>query len=441
MKISSKYRAGALCAAASTLALSAGAFSFPRNASGAEASSKSSVLGEVIVTAQKRSENLQMVPIAVTALTAKLRDQSGIVSAQQQMNFTPGVTYDPSTDHLDIRGVGKVTTYIGTDPGVAIYQDGFYSGGNGYGNGYSPLNATSLETERTEILRGPQGTLYGRNSIGGAVNVISRRPDKAFSAEARASWNDYAGQTVEGRISGTVTDWLRLSAYAEENDQKHGYFTDVAPHTAPATANFPAATCDNLNFAAVVPLKCSDFKGSPGFDGIHHGWLTDLQASFDIGPNFDGWVKAVFSNEYSRPNNQTAITPWNPIALTVPSVFYGFQGSQNPGIYNNRVFTANVGNSQTFDNKQFITNDTWHGSGFDVKFIGGYWKTDTQYTEDGDAVPIPKSGVYEPTLGALSGWPGQGGGLSVPPTERHGRRREQSPNLYSRPFRSLEHRA
>src|SRR4029077_17837118 len=118
-----------LFAAASTLALGAGALALPISASAAEAASSSGTsLSEVVVTAQKRSENLQKIPVAVTAFTAQVRDKSGIVTAQQQMNFTPGVTYDPSTDHLDIRGVGRVTSYIGTDPGVAVYQDGYYVG-------------------------------------------------------------------------------------------------------------------------------------------------------------------------------------------------------------------------------------------------------------------------------------------------------------------------
>ena len=103
MDISSRFRARALCAAASTLAFGAGAYALPTIALAQAANGeRGTALGEVIVTAQKRSENLQKVPVAITAFTAQMRDKSGIVSAQQQMNFTPGVTYDPSTDHLDL---------------------------------------------------------------------------------------------------------------------------------------------------------------------------------------------------------------------------------------------------------------------------------------------------------------------------------------------------
>ena len=374
MPISSKARARALCAAVSTIALGAGAFATPTLAAAPASSSNATSLGEVVVTAQKRSENLQSVPVAITAFTAKQRDMSGIVSAQQQMNFTPGVTYDPSTDHLDIRGVGRVTTYIGTDPGVAVYQDGFYVGTA------SALNQTTLELERVEVLRGPQGTLYGRNSIGGAVNAIARRPDNEFNGEIRASVNDYVGHTVEARVSGPVTDWLKLSAYFQQNDQEHNYFTNVPPHTAaaapptpahnglPALPAYPEATCQNLNFASVQPLTCQQFKGNKGYGGPGRGWVADLQASYAPTPNFDGWVRAYFAWQYSQDfNNNGITTPWDPIPLTVPSVFYGFQGIQQPGLYRSRDITANLPFYGISSVQQFITQDTWHGPGFDVE--------------------------------------------------------------------------
>jgi iron complex outermembrane receptor protein len=396
-----------LYAAASAIAIGVGALALPASAFAQEKkASESTTLGEVVVTAQKRSENLQKIPVAVTAFTSQVRDRSGINTAQQILNFTPGVTYDPSTDHLDVRGVGRVTTYIGTDPGVAVYQDGFYVGTP------SQLTQSTLLQQRVEILRGPQGTLYGRNSIGGAVNSISRRPDNEFTGEIRAGWNDYVGQTVEGRVSGPVTDWLKLSVYAQQWSQDHSYYTNVPPHTAastnstpadplngkPALPAFPAATCDSLNYASVQPLTCNSFRGEPGWGGSGRGWTADFQASYEFGPNFDGWLKVNFSNQNTNDQGAAGITPWNPINLTAPSVFYGFQGSQDPGIYNQRNFTANRPNVDPQATKQIITQDTWHGSGFDVKFTGGWWDHTSRFSEDGDAVPIPSSGIYSPTF-------------------------------------------
>jgi outer membrane receptor protein involved in Fe transport len=410
MPVSSKNRARAFYAAASTLALGAGALALPVSAFAQNAPKNGGTsLSEVVVTAQKRSENLQKIPVAVTAFTAQVRDKSGLVSAQQQMNFTPGVTYDPSTDHLDIRGVGRVTTYIGTDPGVAVYQDGFYVGTP------SVLNATTLELERTEVLRGPQGTLYGRNSIGGAVNAISRRPDDEYTGDVRVQYNDWQGNMVEARVSGPVTDWLKLSAYVQENSQTKNYFHNVPPHTAPSAPStpaqnglpalpaYPAATCDSLNFASVQPLTCQSFKNSQGYGGPGHGWVADFQATFTPNSSFDAWVRAYFSWQYSQTYNEDGITtPWDPIPLTVPSVFYGFQGRQQPGLYDPRAMTGNYPFYGIYTQKMFITQDTWHASGFDVKLIAGYWKNNLNYIEDGDAVPDPVSGIYVPTYTGLN---------------------------------------
>ena len=406
----------ALCAAASTITLITSLGSLPQAARAAEAasdnqsSSGGTTIGEVVVTAQKREENLQSVPVAITAFTASERDRAGITSAQDQMNFTPGVTYDPQSDHLDVRGVGKVTTYIGTDPGVAVYTDGFYVGSA------SNLNTTTLETERVEVLRGPQGTLYGRNSIGGAVNQISRRPDNEFTGEIRATANDYLGETIEARISGPVTDWLKLSGYFEGNDQAHGYMKVVPPATAPAapakpasstspaTPAYPAATCQSLNFASVEPMTCSEFSNEPGTGGIGNGLIADFQASFKIGSSFDGWVDAHLTRQFSRPGETGVTTQWDPIALSVPSVFYGFQGIQQPGLYGPRNITGGpIPTTDYYDSKKLVTNDTWHGPGFDVKFIGGYWDYTDDYIQNGSAVPDPVSGVYEPTYAALNG--------------------------------------
>ena len=414
MRTSEKSRA--LCAA-STLALITSLVSLPqavRAADAADTAKESSggatTIGEIIVTAQKREQNLQTVPVAITAFTAAERDRAGIVSAQSQMNFTPGVTYDPQSDHLDIRGVGKVTTYIGTDPGVAVYTDGFYVGSA------NQLNTSTLETERVEVLRGPQGTLYGRNSIGGAVNQISRRPDNEFTGEIRASANNWNGYNIEARVSGPITDWLKASAYFEGNDQTGSYFHSVAPHTAPAapampgdstrpaTPAYPAATCDSLNFATVQPMTCGSFNNPfPGTGGVGNGWIGSFQAAYNPSPKFDGWVNARFTNQFSRPDSASITTPWNPIALTVPSVFYGFQGIQQPGLYNPFDTTRNIPTTDYYDSRKFVTQDTYHAPGFDVRFVGGYWDYKDKFIQDGDAVPDPVSGVYEPTYAALNG--------------------------------------
>src|SRR5205085_5545598 len=134
--------------------------------------------------AEKREQALQDVPVAVSAYTAKQRDIVGMTGIQDFVNFTPGMNYS-GTDRVSLRGAGRNTFYVGNDPGVAAYSDGFYSASS------SELFKSPLFVERTEILRGPQGTLYGRNAMGGALNTISKPPAHELGGERRASYANY----------------------------------------------------------------------------------------------------------------------------------------------------------------------------------------------------------------------------------------------------------
>ncbi len=84
-------------------------------------------------------------------------------------------------------------------------------------------------------------------------------------------------------------------------------------------------------------------------------------------------------------------------------MFYGFQGIQQPGLYDARVTTRNIPTTDYYDSQKFVTQDNYHAKGFDVRFVGGYWDYKDKFIQDGDAVPDPVSGVYEPTYAALNG--------------------------------------
>ena len=353
----------------------------------AQAADQGPTIGELVVTAQKRAENLQDVPVAVTAYTAEMRDKTGIVSAQQQLNFTPGVNYYPGADRITIRGVGRVTTQIGTDPGVAVYQDGFYVGGAG------GLTASSLGIERNEILRGPQGTLYGRNSVGGAVNIISRRPDNEYTGEVRATYNNYSGVTYEARVAGPVNDHLRLSAQISGFEQEQGYYHNTLPSpSAGSTPGGPNGVGPLLNTATVLPITEHNLDGvGDEGEGTGHGHTINLQADFDFGESFEGWVRYVNIDSHTRPRDQVGISEWSIEPLIVPNVFTGFIGDQNPGIKDHRAFFANrATDNHLHDYHQVIGEFVWHsGSGFDVKYLGGYSEYENNNFIDGDATGDP----------------------------------------------------
>jgi iron complex outermembrane receptor protein len=163
------------------------------------------MLEEVIVTAQKRQTTLSDTPIAITAVSADQIKNLGLTSAQDIANFTPSMSFQEEAsggegNRIYIRGIGRETNTTGTEPGVGIYRNGFYTS-----EAASVVQPVDL-VERIEILRGPQGTLFGRNTTGGAVNVITKRPGDEFEHIARVQAANYSGKRVELTSSGPVTD-------------------------------------------------------------------------------------------------------------------------------------------------------------------------------------------------------------------------------------------
>ena len=154
-----------------------------------------SALEEVIVTARKREESLQDAPLAVTALSADILEARGLNSlADLGAGAVPTLKAQPypnapSTLIIGMRGTGVADAgQVTTEIPVGIYIDGVYLGRS------QGLAADLLDLERVEILRGPQGSLYGRNSVGGAVNFVSRKPSGEFGFQQTLSWGDKWGE-------------------------------------------------------------------------------------------------------------------------------------------------------------------------------------------------------------------------------------------------------
>nr|WP_245405817.1 TonB-dependent receptor [Sphingobium sp. Sx8-8] len=163
---------------------------------------------EIVVTAQRRSENLQNVPISVTAITGAALRQSGINSFQELTNVTPGLVFARSTANAQptIRGIGTRNAQIGDEPNVALYVDGVYQPIQ------SANNQDLVDIDRVEVLKGPQGTLFGRNATGGAINIITKRPSYTPSADATFTYGRF--DFVKGTLYATgpiVRDRLAAS--------------------------------------------------------------------------------------------------------------------------------------------------------------------------------------------------------------------------------------
>ena len=312
----------------------------------------SNMIEELVVTAQKREESLQDVPVAVSAFTDETRDIVGIRSIQDFATFTPGLSFNAGSDRMSLRGVGRLTNVLGSDPGVAVYADGFYTASN------SEAAKSTLFVDRVEILRGPQGTLYGRNSIGGAINVISKRPDDTFGGEVRASIGNYDFKQVEASVSIPLSEGLRTKLGGLWTKQDDGYFKNVA--------------------------------GGPSEGGVTDDTWFEVQVEADLGDNATAWIRYSTSSWDQRGRTSNMVSPYynttSPIFLDgdprgpnafmrpeglFPSSLYLYN-TPNPGVDDHREFSTNTPSSRKLDDQhQLVAELSWNLGWAALKYIGG----------------------------------------------------------------------
>jgi len=180
--------------------------------------SQSMLLEEIIVTAQKREASVYDTPIAITALTSDQLRALGLVSQQDIANFTPSMSYQENGgggegNRVYLRGIGRETSSTGTEPGVGVYDNGFYT------NEAGVMQGSVDRIERIEILRGPQGTLFGRNTTAGAISVHSKKPTEEFEHDVRVRAGNYNAVALELTSSGTITDKIGYNVHYSQYDQ------------------------------------------------------------------------------------------------------------------------------------------------------------------------------------------------------------------------------
>ena len=159
---------------------------------------------EVIeVQVQKRTQSVQDVPVAVSAFNGDMMDQLRIEDVRGLVDLTPGFngkTEDSFIDALSIRGIGTNDFGIGGDPSVAIFTDGLWSGRNG------GVQMSFYDMERAEVVKGPQGTLFGRNAIAGGINITTNKPISDFEAKIGATVAQFDTQEVTGMVNIPLSD-------------------------------------------------------------------------------------------------------------------------------------------------------------------------------------------------------------------------------------------
>jgi outer membrane receptor protein involved in Fe transport len=163
-----------------------------------------STVEEIIVTAQKREQSLQDVPIVVTAISEQALQDAGVRDIKDLTVLTPGVTVTSTSSEASttarVRGVGTVGDNPGLESSVGIVIDGVYRPRNGVG--FNDLG----EIERVEVLKGPQGTLFGKNTSAGVINVISKAPDFDFGLDAEATVGNYGALETSASVTGPLIE-------------------------------------------------------------------------------------------------------------------------------------------------------------------------------------------------------------------------------------------
>jgi iron complex outermembrane recepter protein len=289
-------------------------------------SQQSAGLEEIVVTAQKRSENLQNVPIAITAFTAEAMQSRGITDLHGLSNLTPNVNLDAgapfsgdsSVLSASIRGIGQDDFAFNLDPGVGVYLDGVYLART------IGANQNLLDVERIEILKGPQGTLFGRNTIGGAINIVTHNPGSEFAITGQATIGSYQrhdiAMTVDMPLSSTVLSSISVSSQTRDGYQNTIPFPATAPYQVVGQANYPKAEGN----------QSSDTNGGQNQQVIRGKLLWHAAENFDVTLAAD-WTHENQSGIPNTilgvfgPNQSTYVSPnlANAGTLFGPNIFGG----------------------------------------------------------------------------------------------------------------------
>jgi iron complex outermembrane recepter protein len=335
----------AACASASAeeaAAPASGAAAHPANSPPAQpppsSEASGTTVGAIVVTANKREQNINEVPMSITAASGDQLTRLGVTNTQDLTKIVPGFNYTPTyygTPVYSIRGVGFVDTSLAASPTVSVYTDEVPLP-------YSILTqGASLDLQRVEVLKGPQGTLFGENATGGAVNYISNKPTDTLQAGTDLSYGRFntvdAQGFVSGPIAGDVLDFRLAARVIRSDDWQESYTRDAtngaqrffdtrAMLAFKPTSNFRALLTLNYwqdkgdtqagqlyGFAPLSPANGVDPRiigtGSPINGEIWNG----SPGHYPFAPANDraaDWGACVNSSPFDPPFNTTGGPPW-----------------------------------------------------------------------------------------------------------------------------------
>ncbi len=362
---------------------------------------------EIVVTAQKRAENVQDVPIAISAFTAEALSERSVTSVASLSNIAPNVTLDAGTPFSGsssvlsayIRGIGANDFAFNIDPGVGIYLDGVYLARSVGANQELP------DVERIEVLKGPQGTLFGRNTIGGAISIVTHDPGDEFRFKGDVTAGKFGLIQTRGTVDLPIAENLSSSvSFATKN--RKGYMQRIAYPGASSFAstpitNFKAGGYDNIGLGREGGDQSWNLRGKLKYSGdafriTLSGDYSDVDQD-QIANKVIATTPAVFAGTYNcaiagivapaAPDPNSGICGGGP-----PSFAYlGGIGGLNTIFDNPTIFGVNVdanpnNNRLPYDDR-FVTSDldtTYaNGNNFSkLKSYGGAATIEFDLSED-----------------------------------------------------------
>jgi len=354
------------------------------------------ILEEVVVTAQKRAESLQDTPIAITAFTSSALADKGVNDISEIANFTPNLVFDTTSPiggvssgaAVFIRGIGNTDFSLTTDPGVGTYVDGVYVSRSVGG----VLDV--LDVERIEVLRGPQGTLFGRNTIGGAINIVSRTPADEFQAAVEATLGNDGRANLRASLDIPFSDTLK-SSWSLSSKNRDGFVS--RPLVGDELGDEQRLSFrSSFNFE---PNDNWDFQASFDYTDIDESAAPSVGVGFTTGapPLGAGVVGAalVQNNPIPLPTGTSLGVTGLPGQFSSSGDFFEVVGGGlalfNQSVVNDIGADVSFGTGQQFSEVEvfgasFVAN--YHADNFDVKYTGSFRNTESRFANDADNSPF-----------------------------------------------------
>jgi iron complex outermembrane recepter protein len=326
----------------------------------------------ILVTATKRTSQLEQVPAALSVLSGAELQLRGVTNFEGLVDQVPGVSINyafggASAGLLAIRGVGGADDYKPNGaPSVALHVDGIYQSSNAY------LTTPFFDVERVEVLKGPQGTLYGRNTTAGVINLLTKSPKAEFEAFGDARLGSFEHRVIEGAISGTVFGALRgrLALFAEQG----GGFMDGEGAGLVAGFQPTVGRVRQTQVPAVTDPGPRDGFGDKDILAARGTFVYDFSDSASLN------VKIAASTD------QSEIQPYDRINLASDTTVFNAGENDDPySFYSNAYYGRDIDTQSAS-----ATFDQAFGDGLKLSVIAGYQQTSRNYAGNGDGTPYPQ---------------------------------------------------